>query len=67
VNDCTLASGEGHSSHGETFHLLYTASPVSAERTVVSEHVDLMLSENGQLTETLKAINIYSLNPTGWC
>jgi hypothetical protein len=28
VNDCTLASGEGHSSRGETFHLLYAASSV---------------------------------------
>jgi hypothetical protein len=36
ANHCTLASGEGHSSRGETFHPLYAASPVSssAERTV---------------------------------
>jgi hypothetical protein len=34
--DCTLASGEGHSSRGETFQPLYGACPVSssAERRV---------------------------------
>jgi hypothetical protein len=37
ANDCTLASGEGHSSRGETLHQLYAASPVSssAERIVI--------------------------------
>jgi hypothetical protein len=37
ANDCTLASGEGRSSRGETFHPLYAACPVSssAERPVV--------------------------------
>jgi hypothetical protein len=37
ANDCTLASEEGHSSRGETFHPLYAASSVSssAERTVL--------------------------------
>jgi hypothetical protein len=37
ANDCTLASGEGHGSRGETFHSLCAASPVSssAERTVL--------------------------------
>jgi hypothetical protein len=36
ANDCILASGEGHSNRGETFHPLYAASVVSssAERTV---------------------------------
>jgi hypothetical protein len=36
ANDCTLASGEGHGSHGETLHPICAASPVtsSAERTV---------------------------------
>jgi hypothetical protein len=34
---------------------------------VVSEHVDLMPSEDGQLTETCKAINTYKLNHTEWC
>jgi hypothetical protein len=42
ANDCTLNSGEGHSSRGETFHLLCCASPVSssAERTVHSNTKD---------------------------
>jgi hypothetical protein len=37
ANDCTLTSGEGHSSRGETFHPLCTASPISSsvERTVL--------------------------------
>jgi hypothetical protein len=37
VNDCTLASGEGHGSCGRMFHPIYAASPVSsvAERSVV--------------------------------
>jgi hypothetical protein len=37
ANDCTLASGKGHSSRGETYHPLYAASPVSSstERTVL--------------------------------
>jgi hypothetical protein len=30
ANDCTLASGERHSSLGETFHPLYAACPVSS-------------------------------------
>jgi hypothetical protein len=30
ANDCTLASGEGHGSREETFHLIYAASPVSS-------------------------------------
>jgi hypothetical protein len=30
VNDCTLTSGEGHSSCGETFLPLYAARPVSS-------------------------------------
>jgi hypothetical protein len=30
ANDCTLASGEGHSSRGETFLPLYAARPVSS-------------------------------------
>jgi hypothetical protein len=36
ANDCTLASGEGHGSRGETLHLICTASPMSSstERTV---------------------------------
>jgi hypothetical protein len=54
ANDCTLARGEGHGSRGETLHPICAAKPVysSAERSVVSEHVDLMPSEDGQLTET---------------
>jgi hypothetical protein len=37
ANDCTLASGEGHDSRGETYQPLYAAKPVSSsvERTVV--------------------------------
>lgn len=36
-NDCTLASGEGHGSRGETFHPLCAACPASssAEHPVV--------------------------------
>jgi hypothetical protein len=30
ANDCILASGEGHGSRGETFQLIYVASPVSS-------------------------------------
>jgi hypothetical protein len=30
VNDCTVTSGEGHSSRGETFLPLYAARPVSS-------------------------------------
>jgi hypothetical protein len=35
ANDCTLASGEGHGSRGETLHPIFAARPVSssAERT----------------------------------
>jgi hypothetical protein len=29
ANDCILASGEGHSSRGETIQSIYVASPVS--------------------------------------
>jgi hypothetical protein len=37
ANDCTLDSGEGHSSRGETFQPLYATYPVysSAERPVL--------------------------------
>jgi hypothetical protein len=46
ANDCTLASGEGHRSHGGTFLSLYAASPVSsfAERTVASHERKEILS-----------------------
>jgi hypothetical protein len=36
ANDCTIASGEGHGSHGEMLHPICNARPMcsSAERTV---------------------------------
>jgi hypothetical protein len=39
ANDCTLASGEGHGSCGETFHMVYPAGPISsaAERSVLTQ------------------------------
>jgi hypothetical protein len=41
VNDCTLASGEGHGSCGETFHPIYAAIPVSsaAERSACVNNI----------------------------
>jgi hypothetical protein len=41
VTDCILASGEGYSSRGETFHPLYAACPASssAERTVYNHSI----------------------------
>jgi hypothetical protein len=45
ANNCSLASGEGHSSRGEMFHPLYAASPASSltERTVFGQHIHVTL------------------------
>jgi hypothetical protein len=44
ANECTLASRKGNGSCGQTFHLIYAASPISsaAERSVDELHARII-------------------------
>jgi hypothetical protein len=53
ANNCTLASREGHSSRGETFHLLYIASPISSSAEHTVYNISLFCSLSHFYTEAV--------------
>jgi hypothetical protein len=62
VNDCILASGEGHGSRGETLHPICAARPVSSsERSVLLSYT---LKVNGNICFLVKCV--YQDNHAGF-